>query len=750
MSSKILPPYPTPVEIIRVLSNAFDTKLNNKTLDDQVSKLDTDYRVIRSLFSDAIEKPLKKYISDKAAQLLAGRLSILISNYLATVGKVALDGISRSHSVQLLAKYYFSNLAAEIVASFVEIIGGPHPVMMVASSDKAVDVTLNWLSSNEKGWNQFLSACSKEQKDRIAAWRKGQDLPSLQSIHLMRSWANESCPENIDWNRVKSLLIIARAIDWFRQYDLGSVAAEEARICLWSDKYSDNFATKAQEQQIACWKKFNNVFNIIGPIQHDLLRTSKKSKDAQRNLRDKLDNARKVLKRIDPEDNTIYWVDLHEARWHVLSGDLEKACKFYKMAFEGCLYRNGEQQKDIINEAVIVAASLKNPDKVFLKKLKNVAITFGYEIPVTSSIQGKKSNKTSEFIEDWEVNLWQSHFGKVFPKDGMFVDAVQPSVSAKIGPGFIDIESVKPDYRYPNRVIKVGETWKKSMPQIVFFTMIKRGGVVKKLLKKGAKLNVLSDSGESALLLALEALNVTEVPLKSLSDSLYKLLTRHEYKNKHKDIINTRTQKKRLLPIISAVESGRLDVVKKIISMGADPNGRGLTDEQSPLNTCLKHIGTIKYPARFLHAQNTLPTTPELLDGNRRHSAGLSGYTLEHQAQCLAEKKNNRLFNSMMERSNKLMIDRMAENMSLDTMHEIAKVLLDAGADPNAEHMSPVKGYTPLMLAAELNEQDLFKAMLNKGGDPFKTYFNPTLKQEMDCQKIAHAWHAQAVLDVLK
>ena len=62
-----------------------------------------------------------------------------------------------------------------------------------------------------------------------------------------------------------------------------------------------------------------------------------------------------------------------------------------------------------------------------------------------------------------------------------------------------------------------------------------------------------------------------------------------------------------------------------------------------------------------------------------------------------------------------LQIERVKEHMSLEGLRKIALLLIDAGADVNAKHTSPVKGYTPLMLAAELDEVNLVNAMLIKG-----------------------------------
>ena len=68
---------------------------------------------------------------------------------------------------------------------------------------------------------------------------------------------------------------------------------------------------------------------------------------------------------------------------------------------------------------------------------------------------------------------------------------------------------------------------------------------------------------------------------------------------------------------------------------------------------------------------------------------------------------------------------------------ENIRSLLKAGADVNAVHSSPIKGYTPLMLAAELDEVDLFEIMLVHGGDIKKTYIDPNSDRAVSILEIA-------------
>lgn len=54
------------------------------------------------------------------------------------------------------------------------------------------------------------------------------------------------------------------------------------------------------------------------------------------------------------------------------------------------------------------------------------------------------------------------------------------------------------------------------------------------------------------------------------------------------------------------------------------------------------------------------------------------------------------------------------------------------------------------MLAAELDERELFELMLVKGGNPKQHYHNPLLKMNTDCWSIARIFDSQEVKNLLE
>ncbi len=746
MPCKNLPPYPTHVEIIRIITTAFDIKNTNKTLDDKALETNVDYRLIDELINQSIHDPIQKYTSPDIAKIIVENVEHLFSDYVQLIRNMPADGIARDKMRPMLLQYFFYKYAGNLLIDIYKKLGGPDPGVLTTDSKCSVTVVLDWLIANEGGWPGFLHGINKEQQDRISAWHRRADIPSSQYIYLLQDWSNGPYPENINWPRVRGLLLIARAIDFSDRYAENHQFTKTIRLGLRGTNADSDMHTNIRRAQEQFKAGISDVLPIIADIQQGLRITTPKAESDKDQLYSKIQNVRKYLNDRDKNKTTEYWLDWHEARWNALAGNIKKSRKLYKIAFEGCLFRAGFVQEQIINEALVIASSILPPDKVFLKHLKNASVVFKYDLP---SAKGEsKSFKASDIVENWEITLWQSQFKTIFPKGGLFTETKYVHEVPRMGPlHTVDIESIKPDYRYPNRTIKVGSTWKKSIPQLVWFSQIEKVNIVEKLLKNGANVNVFSDSGDSPLLMALGALDVTSIPCQSLDDRLFRLFIKHKHTS---ETLNRRTDKRRLLPIISAVETGRPDIVKLLLDMGSDPNGRGQTDEQTAFNVCLKYIGMIKDPQKFWKNQDAMQLTPEVLDSHRRYSNGLSGHTLDQQKHSIMNMRNDSAFNKLMSYTKSEMTKNIKANMKLHNLREIAKLLLKFGADPNIEYASPVPGYTSMMLSAELDEIVLFEIMLIKGGNPLKYYIDPRTNRKINCWDIAKDFQSKSVSNCLE
>lgn len=739
-------PYPNPFEILRYILLSVDLKRSNKLIDELSAKKIYDPRDLDDLLHHSFLKQIQKWIGSELACLALKHISAFYKEYLIeVVGKVSADGSSREKTLELLTQSIFKYHMSEFIKELNAKALGPSPMTWFSDTVSTIGVLFEWLEDNVPNWCKHLSSFKKERKDMINNWKKGKDLPSFQSIGLLDIQDHPAQFDQIevDWKKIKFLILVARVIDYTKKSRLGKQLVDDIRIDLWGGYQRLHFAeTLAAHQQSIQINERTNL-HLIAKLQQELRLTVKKSDPEI--YRNHIDQVKEQIRSSKELESTEYWVLWHDARWHVFNGLIDKANQLYKSALEGALFRSGDNQRAIIEEALVIAASVNKPDRVFLKKLKWMQINLGYDIP---SITDKEpSQKVEDTIEDWEVDIWRSNLQRKFPRTGLFPGVIYDMDGTIQGP-LIDtgLNKLKPDLRYPNRKIKVGDTWKRSMPQLVWFARNGEVDICTRLIEKGANVNVSSDVGDTPIMMALSAMSVTDHSFKPPNTQLYDLFC---HQNISSENINLRTQKKRLIAIILAVETGRQDVVSQVLKMGADPNKRGQSDEQTALNLCLKYIGIIKNPQLFKRNQMEIPLTPEVIDSARRETAGFFGHTQNDYKKIMEHQRKNPRFLCWQSYFNDQWIEAICNHMKLPEMRAIAKLLIDAGSDVNAEHKSPLKGYTPLMLAAELDERELFDAMLVAGGDVFKFCNDPRDGSQRTLRHIAQEFGSEKVMQTL-
>lgn len=738
-------PYPTQIEALRTFAKVLGVKAGNKHLDDKAKDKTADYRLINEFCNEVFDY-LSKTFGNEISAIFKQGFQAYLTEYMNHVSNIYADGVSRSEIGIALCKTLLSKHVVNTIESALKLVSSKKPLSIAFFSfqETCTSQILTWLEENEGGWEHYYNSLEKENKAKVKAWKDGEHKPDIQSLLFLQTWSQGPWPEQIDWQKVRVLLFIASIMDRTAKEEGSSLLLEECRLLSWGAKPTFSFSQLVQSHQ-QCYKdRISYLLPLMGEIQQGLKRTIAKNEGQFEHFTAAIFKLEQQLSAEEHKSNFAYWVQWHKARTYVMKGELKEANALYKLGFDECLYRAGINQKYIIEEAIVIAASQEKPDKVFLKHLKNALLMFNYDIP---SVQhNESSNKFSDIIEDWEVENWRSSFYKVFPKSGMFPGANVPEIEAKIGfNGVTDIDEIKPDYRYPNRKLKIGEKWKKAYPQLVWFADVEKSDVVEKLLKQGANVNLTSSSGDTAILMALEALNLRE-PFRSLDDSLFHLLSEHPHSE---ETMNRCTDKRRLLPLISAVQSGRPEVVDKVLAMGANVNQRGLTDNQTALNACIKMIGIAKDPKSYWDSVLQMELTPEVLDSIRRANSGMTGFTLKDQLEFLSAQNSDPKFRQILGLLTSIMSGELDNRIDIVKMRLIANRLIEAGADINAEHAAPVKGYTPLMLAAELDEADLFNKMLSKGGNPRKTYFCRKTKMDVDCWRIAEYFKCSNVLATL-
>ena len=214
--------------------------------------------------------------------------------------------------------------------------------------------------------------------------------------------------------------------------------------------------------------------------------------------------------------------------------------------------------------------------------------------------------------------------------------------------------------------------------------------------------------------------------------------------------VNAVTLKKKLTPLGCAVQTGRLDIVKKVVELGAKIDQRHDVGDETPLFTC---IGLMIHHTRP-HVAEQLAEDMKYSTLNfqsmRAHSAGLFPHDLTQLKRVIAEQEKDPSFKYFAQIAKDMVQTNIKEHTTAKGFREIALFLLQQGANPNAKHNTALLGYTPLMMAAELNEDELFHVMAKAGGDISDSCVNPQDNRRVSSIDIARHWRSDKILALYK
>lgn len=760
------PIFPTPLEQLRFIAQLFDLPIKNKkALDDKVDDKNVRQELMWSFIKETWFEPLEKILPKELAEIMNRYFAQYLFRYLkGVVGQISVDGMSRDELMPILAHYFFSTGAYMFLAHEIpDDIPYPRLELLLDYETKSVGMILDWLPNNFPVWRTYLGTLqTKEEKDKIERWKRGEYLPSYQAILLLKP-KKLTKEEEYDWGIIAFWLLIARALDETRKLQQPEIFQHMNMMAF----IEINYGLKAMlhktylliNHAIHKMQTTNNAELLKEPLKiflelnSNLLSLDKeKDESAQDKAFRELNIARSIAENHQRLEYSAHYWNWLEARWHLLSGNLKQAVALYETAFHQSLFCMGGTLKNWIVEARIATAFLEkqygSSQRKFLAHLKNAMILFDYEMESTHKEATKLNHK--DVVTDWEVETWAKEFHQKFPKQGWFTNVhytdglpIINSITTE------DIAKLKPDYRNPNKKITIGG---RKKPQLIWFIALAhiKGAdtcleIMKNLLEAGADVNQLSDTNESALLYSLEMLNVGEPELFYTPHDrrFFDLLIQYHHT---KETVNATTIKREKFPLFYAVASGRPDVVKKLLEKDAEVdkvNFQGITS----LYQCIQMINQFSKGKDFLISQ--MAQTQQAKNWNQqeieflRRERAATSIPINSFMQNISEHKN--LFNMIQEMIFKEMFQSFEKYSSIQHMEEMAYLLLDAGADPNFPHnIQALKGYTPLMMAIEANNPNVFNYMKDKGGDT--TLLAQSNGMSFTCADIKHEWNSDKIM----
>jgi len=685
---------------------ALDTKGSDRDVDRLAREGDFDWAKVDRLIVELLVDRARRLLGPLADEVLMPWLRLVRTEYCRLVLDVPLDALGRAQSLPTLIEEFFVPHAAGLLLQLHARCPGPHLGVLLGDGRSPVRVVLEWLDQSvgspvDKLLYPETTGSNKVWRDKMVKWRTGIDLPSGQSLKLLVDDLRREPGTRGLADSAGAWLLVARALSQFDR--LGTAPVRPLlRTRVESAQLDGQPRQHLQDLVATAGAAWPEMADLGRRLWHDLQRTTRKQAGDQAHTWRRIQALEMLTKEHELEGRTAYHLAWMKGRWHTLSGQYEEAQMHYEQAFELACYRAGHQVKDIVHDALCVSAFLDK--KVFLKQLKQVGIVLGMFVrPV----------ENTAVVEPWELDQFAQLLLVRFPPHGRFVES-EPDLSNSPTPGpmmisLSEIEAIPLDLRRPDRVraVSYGNGLLRRYPQLRLFASFGQVEPVRALLEAGASVDALDSSGASALLCAIQWAH--DCGDRAVLDLL--LATEHQAST-----LNAFTSRKRLTPLMCAIELGEPDVVLKLLEMGADPDQFALTDLQSPLHYSITKISGRVHPLRMLKGlMDAILIDPDdsARDALRRFGVASAGVFGDN----IALMRNNQ---TLALKVAKALVDLHVRRYSVEKLMQIVAMLLRFHADPNRGHGYPVPGRTPLMLAAETDNPGLLELLLAEGGDPLK------------------------------
>ena len=738
-------PYYSIQYILREFSKGLGTKsLSGKKIDDACKNTEINPYHLESLKKELIHDPLSKYVNIYFADHILAKFEHISDVYFTLMKNLPLDGVNIDSAHKLISQYFMTAAVTVMCSEMLEAMELTQQ-HVAQSGHTLMSITLETLNTSPE-WSTFLADSTEPQKERIRIWSSTTE-PELPDITSIASVGEAWKPGN-SWGTTKSRLLIARIWDYFfyrSGYTDLNLIQENTPVKILSMLAEELFNLQKKDAD-----KYSPVSPIMGEL-YELLRLREK-KSQQNKLRCSmiLNQLNKYYCNINHPEERIYYYHWMNARYLLHSGKLTESIEEYKSAFEYVIYRETENTQKIIREAMIAACHCKNPDKTFINRLRRMAVILNIDIMPPSHSNDAFKEKSQD-IELWEIQAFCRCFDSFYNQSSFFPDSVYPENPYTLTVSYTERNAeFQVNLKKPNSVFMevLPGGLKKKIPQIVYFSWKGDTESVLSLLKSGADVNKLSSANESAILMAVQSMQVNEPSLGSMNDNIFWILSKIYHK---KSVLDTLTHKNKLSPLGCAVQTGRIDIVRTLLDMEASVDLRHNISGDTPLYTVLGLIACHLRSDKVSLNTNTTYTDVQL-QAIRANTNGIMPYDLIQMKNILTTQDNDPCYMTIQNKVESILPSNIIDNSSIDELRGIAKLLIEEGANPNEKHNNAMLGYTPLMLATELDEAELVNSMLNSKRHKVnlnETCIDSVSQKRVNIRQIIKHWQSDRVKELL-
>ncbi|MFL0806440.1 MAG: ankyrin repeat domain-containing protein [Oceanobacter sp.] len=708
------PPFYTLMEMVRLICNAFDIGRSiKKDLDNKAQDRYTSLPEAMGYFEQPDLKKELTWIfgSEEIVSSIIIQIEIGLKQYIRIIKETNGNGISRPNMMLIVFRVFAYFLVTVKLNSRISKYRVSILDEKTELCSRALPVLLERLEKESLTWQSMLINESKDVRDKVSGWKKGEHLPELSSIKLLM---NEQ--GMVD---ERSAIVLARAWDYLiREYEQTDCSPSD-----WLPESRMEFYNQLIKSTAIGKESFEPHVKLVkGFLKHSNT-TAEQANSAVENMRDI------VKENSNPYFNDMY-CDWNQARIFIKQEKYKEALDLYKSAIDKSMYWNCLQIDDLLHEALLAASAI-GKDRTFCKKIRKSQITFGSALPYQDT--KFDSTKYNDHIQDWEIDRYEEEFHRIHKPQNL-----TPPKSKK-GPLtflFDDVNGVRYDYKKPDKMIKVPcQNGYKRMPQLVYAVTYNHWDQFCRLLDHGANVEKLTTSSESALLMALEKIAFDSIPTGQADVRYFDKLIKFPHSD---NTLNTLTEKRRISLLDSAIRSCKPTVVEAVLELGIDIDLVATTDRCTPLYQAIGLLHTLENPQKLHEKIISAPQSYDAMHRNAFQRYANDLFATDEFIKSIGTMYDNEQWKAQALKVLHHVMYERNERISITGLIEIINLLISRGANTNQKHTLPLKDYTPLMLAVEFGFSSIVEQMLKNGGDPTITYYNQNFCKHLNCIDIAN------------
>lgn len=411
--------------VLNRLANIADTKSilvdrnsRYRKEEDFAYRKSLDPKLIEESVSRLFYEPISTVVTESFAQFFADCIRLGLNNYIEIIKRVPMEGAERKKISYILNKY----LVVETLASIIWKVGREQMqtdnVPSFYCDRNPFKSVIDFYEGQHVLPEHALKAFFDDRERTIRKWRSGEDIPNINNLKQLAQWASLSNPDG--HNEDKETLFLSRFIDSFHRQTNHRFVNDLKDAVVWRIQHRS-------EPNLDLGQIFHQFYiseirasslqklSAEGNDLHQLLkRTSTKPHGSLADYSARLAALQRSVDEHDLSGALQYHHEWLQGRILILSGKVDAALEQYVKAVESSLYKSGNNIRDLLKEALGVAAIKHKPHKPTMKRLKSRALTF-YPNAIEPHLRRLPVTITDEDIEAWR--FW---FVMRFPQSGWF------------------------------------------------------------------------------------------------------------------------------------------------------------------------------------------------------------------------------------------------------------------------------------------------------------------------------------------